>query len=178
MLEAVFAAVVRFILEYLLFGRLIGSIRRSRAPRLPQPVSLGPGVIHSWHFTRELGKHLLRYEKWTIEKDPNDITLISTEDPIRPGLRYKGRFLTQDQDHSVIELIGTEPGELGHYRFERHIPGSLVKPVGLILAKDFDKKAYCSLALISGEKLPDNEVEKILRSRTGLKWRLVLQDWA
>ena len=77
----------------------------------------------------------------------------------------------------MISLLGTDPGEIDHYMFERRIPGRLVNPIGLMMAKDFDKKVYCSSALISSDKLSDKEAEKILRSRAVFeKWRLVIRD--
>lgn len=123
------------------------------------------GDWHVYHFTREQGKTFTRYEKWMIKRNFLNQLIVTTEDPRRPDLKYKGD-ISVEKNYLLIRLNGVMHPEKVQMRFFDIIPTEQDIAYGLAMGVDFDNKPQCLVRIMSREELSEEKAREILSSKT------------
>jgi hypothetical protein len=116
---------------------------------------------HTYHFTNENKKIIMRYEKWNIKKNVIGDLAVETDDPNRPGLIYKGK-ISSVNDYFWFYFEGLGHNERFQIRFDNPIPSKNQRMYGFFLGVDFNNSPYSTIWLASRDKISNLVASKLL----------------
>lgn len=135
------------------------------AVRSPFRRDLLLGTWHAYHFTLIRGESILRYEHWTINRNLLNRLVITTDDPERPNLKYKGT-ISVERNYLLVQLRGAIYPEEVQMRFFDIIPTGQDIAFGLAMGIDFDHRPQCVVRMMSRKELTEEDARGMLLSKT------------
>ncbi len=111
---------------------------------------------HTYHYTRGSEGPFVRYELWKVERSRTGVYHVITQDPERPRLVYDGTVRVEG--HNLLLVLHRDQEETIFIRLKKPFTDREERIYGLWLGVDFLGREYCSVTLMSRDKIEDQSL--------------------